>query len=815
MCIHKKAVWKWMWMSCFAFVFVCACHIFTLTIFAEEVSPEPVQTETEVVDNTAAVTDEKTMPTAGALDTPMKDTPVQNVTELYLNGQTGNDANDGTSIEKALKTFEKAREKATSIQTVNTIYVTDTVDISGDVSLKGTNAIIKRHPNFNGYLFNVKGTATLSGITVDENSENCPNTEKSLIKVLYNQQLNIQDGAILQNNKIKRPNGPIYRAEGGAIYAELSTINMMGGIIQNNQACYGGGILLNFAVLNMSGGTIRNNSAVDGKIGGFDGDTVGCGGGIGAYVQGMVVSDRDKSQTVINLSGGLIQDNNSEGPGGGISLGYLQASNGQNILNMTGGRIDGNRSGGCGGGIFVQAGYSESYGGPSYSVATITGGYITNNQMLGTNHKDNVLFGGGGIYVNGYFKMNKAFHDGVLQLNNAIITDNTATLDGGGYAACPVSITKIYLTNGVALYGNQAKNANEIYILASSTMGAHSGNPKFSIMNAMLGGHPYYWKYQDGTLVPQDKLEGSLIGLFSESLSLHTDEVADAMASSLAKVWITGNTSTTRGGGIGSNGSVTMGDVDTTSIAVEKQWDDQNEPEKRPSLVELDLYRTDDLNEEIFVGYGYIKADENGQWHYVFTNLPTQTATGSNYHYRVKEKPLEGYMYTVDGNEKDGYLLTNHLSTQIHVQKVWNGKKADFVKVELLANGQRTNVFITLHAENQWAGSFVDLRKYDENGQRIQYTIYEEINNDVYETSISGNMEEGFIITNIEKKKEIESPKQQENKKTNVPQTSKQVSTTVQTSTRTDITAYGSLIVMTGLCIYFLMKQKYSKQKCK
>lgn len=108
MCIHKKAVWKWMWMSCFAFVFVCACHIFTLTIFAEEVSPEPVQTETEVVDNTA-VTDEKTMPTAGALDTPMKDTPVQNVTELYLNGQTGNDTNDGISIEKALKTFEKAR----------------------------------------------------------------------------------------------------------------------------------------------------------------------------------------------------------------------------------------------------------------------------------------------------------------------------------------------------------------------------------------------------------------------------------------------------------------------------------------------------------------------------------------------------------------------------------------------------------------------------------------------------------------------------------------------------------------------------------
>jgi hypothetical protein len=52
-------------------------------------------------------------------------------------------------------------------------------------------------------------------------------------------------------------------------------------------------------------------------------------------------------------------------------------------------------------------------------------------------------------------------------------------------------------------------------------MGPHSGDPEYSIMNAMLGGHPYNWKYQDGTLVPQDKLEGSSKrSIQFESLSL-------------------------------------------------------------------------------------------------------------------------------------------------------------------------------------------------------------------------------------------------------------------------------------------------------
>ena len=93
----------------------------------------------------------------------------------------------------------------------------------------------------------------------------------------------------------------------------------------------------------------------------------------------------------------------------------------------------------------------------------------------------NNAFGGGGIYVNGYSKWITGYHNGVLNLTNGVIKENRAAMEGGGYASCPNSETHIYVKNGVALYGNQAKSAKEIYILASNAYGAHSGDPEYSI----------------------------------------------------------------------------------------------------------------------------------------------------------------------------------------------------------------------------------------------------------------------------------------------------------------------------------------------
>ena len=56
------------------------------------------------------------------------------------------------------------------------------------------------------------------------------------------------------------------------------------------------------------------------------------------------------------------------------------------------------------------------------------------------------MFGGGGIYVNGLSQSLQA----VLNLKNALITDNEAAIAGGGYASCPVSTTNIFEKDGIA-----------------------------------------------------------------------------------------------------------------------------------------------------------------------------------------------------------------------------------------------------------------------------------------------------------------------------------------------------------------------------
>ena len=143
----------------------------------------------------------------------------------------------------------------------------------------------------------------------------------------------------------------------------------------------------------MTGGEITGNRAVN-----ADDGSSAAGGGIGLYVNDGI----DVRPSVVNLKGGTISNNTSQEVGGGISLGYGRASGGHNILNMTGGVIDGNSAGSSGGGVFVQAGYSDtSSHNPSWGIANISGGNITNNVMDGSG-KGNKAFGGGGIYVNGY-----------------------------------------------------------------------------------------------------------------------------------------------------------------------------------------------------------------------------------------------------------------------------------------------------------------------------------------------------------------------------------------------------------------------------
>ncbi|MGI6743683.1 MAG: Cna B-type domain-containing protein [Eubacteriales bacterium] len=675
-------------------------------VLPDDNNPEEIPAD-ELTGDTAAAGNEN-LPVLMNLD--------ENSTAVYLNGVSGNDANDGSTKETAVKTFAKAKELATTYQSITSIYITGTVQITGEISLESTNAVLKREASTNGYLLRVaSGTeTTLKNITVDGNSEQTAGATNALINCLGT--LNIEDGTVLQNNKIA---SKTRRNIGGAVYCNGSscTMNMTGGIIQNNTAAWGGGILVTGnATLNMSGGTIQNNQAISGPVAWND---AAAGGGVCVYEGGT-----------FNLSGGLIQNNTSEEVGGGVSIGTIEASiYRSNYLVMTGGTIDGNSAGATGGGIFIQAAY-----GSNVSRATITAGYITNNKMLNSG-VTNSLFGGGGIYVNGYDF--DGFSNGELFLENVIVTDNEAEIAGGGYAGCPISNTKTYLTDGGAIYQNRAGSAKDIYLYSATIgFGAHGGNPNYYISNTMLGGVPYHWKDDGGTEVPLNKLTGILTGE-GVALALHTDETGSADTQNLAKVFITGNYSATRGGGIGTNGDVTIGKTDpVVELQVKKIWDDDNDLNGiRPESITAELWRktSSSADEPIYVGYETIIPDAAGEWLITFANLPKYDNQGSEYEYSVKERKISGYLSEVTGDQTAGYEIKNSLApdtVNVEGKKEWadndapDGKRPESITIRLLKNGVEAD-FKTVTAADGWKWSFVDLPA-SENGVEIVYTISED-----------------------------------------------------------------------------------------
>lgn len=687
--------------------------------------------------------------------------PAEGGSAIYLDGKSGADTNDGSSAGAAVGTFAHAKELAQANRAIKTIYVSGEVKLpAGEVSLAGTDAIVKRAPSYTGALFNVSGVqVTLATIIIDGNADEVPRVDKPLVTVAASGALTIQDGTILRNNAAK--SARIGENEkGGAVGVSKASVTMTGGLIENNQANNGGGIGLSYqATLTMTGGTIRNNRAVTGLTGKIDGnsyqifDVAGAGGGV-----------HIDDQCTMNLSGGTIEHNSADEVGGAISAGNLQSSQGAQLI-MTGGTLDANSCGATGGAVFVQAGAT-----PYHATAKITGGAITNNAATGKGQTNN-MFGGGGIYVNGYASQ-YGFSNGELYLENALITENSAAYEGGGYAACPVSVSRITIEDGTALLRNTTESgrSREVYILAAFIPGGHGGDPSYKIPERMLGGLPNNWKDNDNALLPLDQLEGTL---HNANLSVHTDEQRMDAAKALAKVVIKGNTSVTRGGGIGSNGSVFIGKQEEhpKNLLIEKTWEQGLEAHE----IQVELHAK--VGEADWVLETVTLNADNGFKH-VVKNLPSMIAG----------QPIEDVLYVTepgaDANNVEISPVTPYHAdagdapgqdpihftvsvlnkvpdierVSIPVQKVWNdendrdGKRPEKVVVHLLANGEDSGLVLELSADNDWKGSFNDLPKYNDDAgnsdkAEIVYTVSEDKVPD-YTTKIEGDAASGFTIEN-------------------------------------------------------------------
>ena len=249
--------------------------------------------------------------------------------------------------------------------------------------------------------------------------------------------------------------------------------------------------------------------------------------------------------------------NNEATAGGGIYIGYPSK------FSMSGGTVSNNTATEHeGGGIYINS--SKNYAGSS-SGCQISGGTISNNET-----KTTVDWGGGGIFVQSGAK---------LQITTANISGNTAAGLGGGIAGCPHATIGIgEITGGLAIFGNTAQGGygkggwpnNEALDRLGDSWAKN--DPGFTADVAMdyyctLGSVVHGFDGDEngvawiGRTVGKDSKDGQKVTIKDgDTLTVSGRSLGltkqGSPSSTSGGVVITGNKSTTHGGGIGCNGTI-------------------------------------------------------------------------------------------------------------------------------------------------------------------------------------------------------------------------------------------------------------------
>jgi len=386
--------------------------------------------------------------------------------------------------------------------------------------------------------------------------------------------LNMSGGVITANEA---------KAGAGVYAAQGTTVNMTDdkAVISGNTVVegtydykpeasdgYGGGIYAVGATVNVSGGYITNNRVNASYVRRHDG-LIG-GGGIAIM--------KDSSQASLAISGGYITGNYSKEAGGGIYAGRYDKYDkglGKNFT-LTGGTIASNVAQNSeGGGIRISGGTTATFSVDSGKA------YITNNYC--NSHDD---WGGGGVFVQ---------EGGNLSVENALVTGNKSGGYGAGVAACPTGETVVTHTSGAAIYGNNDdvdgdsphfSTPNEYgkrddYDVASNDTAftSHDHADYFlvrekssdsyvtAVTGRMLGGGAAGWSGSvDGKEVKKVDANSGIEAKYLVGMTAHPTDSAKAAGVSAATLIFSGNYAYNHGGGIMTNGGLTIGEVENIDI---------------------------------------------------------------------------------------------------------------------------------------------------------------------------------------------------------------------------------------------------------
>ncbi len=537
-------------------------------------------------------------------------------------------------------TYTTLTEAVQNVSNNGTIYLKDNIDATQtitipenkNITITSENSAKTISKNYNGVLFYVSPSATLTLENVILDGKNVEATGDNFF-VNVKGVLNIKDGAVLKNNTSKW--------NAGAIKLEAGTLNMTGGTITNNKTEYGGAIFAtngDSSTINISGGEITNNNATlygGGAINITGGYTLNISGGSITnnhsenFGGGAIKVDNSK----VFITGGKIKNNTAtNGDGGAIWLYNTDCT----IKNV---EISGNEAKGKlpdasynnvrGGAIFVHGASKLNieentiidknkapYGGGIYaldsSIVNMNGGIIENNTAsvnagaicafsndgsptININKgeiKNNINTG---VDINPSFVSDQEFNGGAiyigenanLNLSKAVIYNNrneqaflnNRNQDKGIYAngigLCPNS--KLYITNGGAIYNNNYNGGADILFIPVSTNIPFQEGEELYISNYSLGGGTYNWT----NFANKNVIHGFQKITETEKLSYisHLSNADKNKAVKVADVIITNNVSKAvyGGGAIMCNGTLRMGtygDLKITETVIGKEDDD-------------------------------------------------------------------------------------------------------------------------------------------------------------------------------------------------------------------------------------------------
>ena len=203
------------------------------------------------------------------------------------------------------------------------------------------------------------------------------------------------------------------------------------------------------------------------------------------------------------------------------------------------------------------------------------------------------------------------------------------------------------------------------------------------------------------------------------------------------------------------------------SRTVKKIWrDGSNKEHTRPDSIKFRLLKNGQPYSDEIVLNATNQGDNSDEWVYTFDDLYVYE-DGEEITYTVEELEVPE-QYGVIYNQKKLYIYNAYPPEfEVSVEKIWNdeddadGIRPQSIGVQLYANGQPYQLdgqnvgYAELTAENGWEHIWDFVEKYDENGEKYEYTLEEVyVGNENYSSQIRINNNENpdfqrtYIIEN-------------------------------------------------------------------